>query len=191
MEKVAPVDYPILDVLAKRWSPRAFASTPIPTATLKTILEAARWAPSCFNEQPWQIHVAEKGSGKFAGLAAAMTPGNQAWAPTAPVLFTVVASMTFAHNGKPNRHAYYDCGQAIAHLSVQATAEGLVLHQMGGFDREKVEKLLNLTEGQEAVALMAVGYPGHLEQLSPELQKKETASRTRKVQSEFVFGLDA
>lgn len=189
MKKVTPVDYPILDVLAERWSPRAFASTPIKSATLNTILEAARWAPSCFNEQPWRIHVAEKGSVKFAGLAAAMTPGNQAWAPTAPVLLTVVASMTFAHNGKFNRHAYYDCGQAIAHLSVQATVEGLVLHQMGGFDREKVEHLLDLPEGQEAVALIAVGYPGDLEQLSPDLQTKETAPRTRKSQSEFVFGL--
>src|SRR5262249_34891150 len=133
-EKIAPSDVPIAPWLAQRWSPRAVASRPVEPETLRIVLEAARWAPSCFNEQPWRYLLFDQRAP--AGLEAARSclVGANAWAKKPPVLLISVVRDNFTHNGKPNRTAQHDVGLASENLVLQATELGLVTHQMAGFD---------------------------------------------------------
>src|SRR3954451_12609855 len=122
MDKHGKTDYPLHELLLKRWSPRAFADKPVPADVLLRLLEAARWAPSSFNEQPWAFLVATKDKpDEYAKLLGCLVPGNQAWAKAAPVLMLTAAYHAFAKNGKPNRHAFHDVGLAMSQLTVQAT----------------------------------------------------------------------
>ncbi len=136
MEKPADAQYPIHDLIKRRWSPRAFSDRPVERDILRSLLEAARWAPSSNNEQPWNFIVATKDDqAEFSRLLSCLVEGNSLWAQHAPVLMVSVARMSFEDDGKPNRHAFHDVGQAVANLIVQATTLGLMVHQMAGLGR--------------------------------------------------------
>lgn len=188
MEKPAPHNYPLHSLIAHRWSPRAFLDQPVESGKICSMLEAARWAPSCFNEQPWRFIVGSVGQTPetHALLQQLLMEGN-AWAKKAPVLLLSVAKMTFAHNGKPNRHAYHDVGLATENMVLQALDLGLQAHQMAGFYTDKATELLGIPLDYESVAMMAVGYPGKPEQLQGDLQKRELSPRERNPLQEMVF----
>ena len=188
MEKLAVTHYPIHELLRRRWSPRAFSSRPVKPDTLRSLLEAARWAPSSYNEQPWSFIVATKeDEAEYARLLSCLVEGNIQWAQHAPVLMVSVAKLHFDENGERNRHALHDVGQAVANLIVQATALGLVVHQMAGILPEKVRALYGVPEQYEPVAGIALGYPGDPQSLTEGLRQRELAPRERKPLTEFVF----
>ena len=146
-------------LLEKRFSPYAFSPRPVEPEKLRKLFEAARLAPSSYNEQPWRFVVARREGGEaFDRLAQTLVDQNRRWAQNAPVLVLSVAKVDFTHNGQPNRHASHDVGQAAAYLTLQATELGLYVHQMAGFDSAKARQLLNIPEGCEPAAMMALGY---------------------------------
>lgn len=181
-------DHTIHELIRARWSPRAFATRPVEAEKVAQLLEAARWAASSYNDQPWQFIVTtaarQAGYGK---LMSCLVPDNQSWAATAPVLILTVARLAFEHNGKPNRHAIYDLGQAVGTLLVQATALGLHAHQMAGFDAELARRLFRIPAGHEPMAVAAVGYLGDAARLPPGVEEKDPATRERKAVAEFAF----
>ncbi len=188
MEKLAKTTFPIHDLLARRRSPRAFSGRPVELEKLRSLLEAARWAPSSFNEQPWAYLVATREDpGEHARLLSVLVEGNVAWAQRAPILMLSIAKLIFERSGKPNRHAFHDVGMASASLVFQATALGLVVHQMAGFSVEKARELYSIPEGWEPVAAIAVGYQGEPDSLPEPIRQKELAPRTRKPLDQFVF----
>ena len=187
MQKPAETAHPIHDLLARRWSPRAFADRPVPPDILCSLWEAARWAPSSANQQPWSFLVAAKDDPQeFARMLDCLVEGNQIWAKQAPVLMISVAAKLDRDND-PNAHAWYDVGQAVADLSVQATAAGLFVHQMAGILPDKIRELYQIPDSHEPVTGLALGYPGNPEQLPDKLRQRELAPRTRKPIGEFVF----
>ncbi len=187
MQKPAPTNFPVHNLIRDRWSPRAFAGKPVEPSVLASLFEAARWAPSSNNEQPWAYLVATKDdSENFAKTLSVLVEFNAAWAKDAPVLVIAVSRLNF-QNGTPNRNAFYDTGAATALLSVEATARGLAVHQMAGFDHAKAKQVFEIPEDWVPVAAMAVGYPGDPESLSQKLRDREVAPRTRKSLSEFVM----
>jgi nitroreductase len=187
-DKTAVTDHAISEVLAKRWSPRAFADKPVTNETISQLFEAARWAPSAFNEQPWRFMVATKEHPtEYQKVLSCLVEFNQMWAQSAPVLLIVVASENFERNGKPNHHAWYDTGQAMATLTVQATILDLYIHQMAGFSPEKARETFNIPAGYEAIAAAAIGYMGDADQLPDQMRQGELAPRTRKALSEVLF----
>ena len=188
MEKLAPSDFPVHELIRERWSPRAFADKPVPQDVLRSIFEAARWAPSSFNEQPWAYIVATKDDKEnFEKMLSVLVDFNVQWAKSAPVLALAVAKLAFANNNAPNRNAQYDTGAATALLSVEATARGLAVHQMAGFDAEKARKVFEIPKGWEPIAALAIGYPGDPASLPAPLKDREMAPRTRKPIAEFVM----
>ncbi len=188
MEKPAVTQYPIHDLLRKRWSPRAFSDRRVEPDRLRSLLEAARWAPSSNNEQPWSFIVATKeNEAEHGRLLGCLMEGNVPWAQHAPVLMVSVARKSFEENGTPNRHAFHDVGQAVADLSVQATALGLVVHQMAGFHPDKVSELYGIPKEFEPVAAIALGYPGDPDTLPERYKQRELAPRERKPLTEFVY----
>ena len=190
MEKPAETEHAVHELIRRRWSPRAFASRAVEPEKLRSVLEAARWAASCFNEQPWSFIVAAKETegDAYERLLSCLVEANALWAGRAPVLMISVARLNFKRNDKPNRHAFHDTGQAAAHLALQATALGLAVHQMAGFDVSKAREQFNIPEGFEPVAAIAVGYPGDPEVLPEDLRAKELGPRARRPLEEFVFG---
>lgn len=188
IEKPAENQFPIHELIRERWSPRAFSAEMVEPEKLLSLFEAARWAASCFNEQPWSFIVATKDKGEeFARVLGCLVEANARWAQHAPVLMLSVASLNFAHNGKPNRHAFHDVGQAVASLTVQATALGLVVHQMAGFSPAKARTEFAIPDDYEAVAAIALGYQGDPASLPDDLRQKELAPRTRRTADSFVF----
>ena len=188
MEKPAATQYPIHDLLRRRWSPRAFSDQRVEPGKLRSLWEAARWAPSSYNEQPWAFIVATKeDEAEYARLLSCLVEGNIQWAQHAPVLMVSVARLSFEEDGNPNRHAFHDVGQAVANLIVQATALGLVVHQMAGIFPDKIRELYGIPEGYEAVAGIALGYPGDPAALPERLRLRELAPRSRKPIQDFVF----
>jgi len=188
MEKPAETAYPIQDLLRRRWSPRAFANQPVEPEQLCSLLEAARWAPSSFNEQPWSYIVATQDSpAEYDRLLSCLAEGNQQWAQSAPVLMLSVAKLYFERNGKENRHAFHDVGLSSENLVIQATALGLFVHQMAGFDVDKARQLYGIPDRYEPVAAFALGYPGDPASLPDNLREREQAPRTRKLLDTFVF----
>jgi nitroreductase len=187
-EKVASTQYPVIDLIKNRWSPRAFSSNPIEEDKIMSLLEAARWAPSCFNEQPWNFILFKKENREeFNKIIDALSPRNQLWAKTAPLIMLSVAKIDFEQSGKLNRHALHDVGAAVTNLTFQATSLGLYVHQMAGFDSEKAKNLFNIPDSYEPVSAIAVGYYGNIEDLPEEFKKAESANRSRKPISDFVF----
>lgn len=188
MKKTATSDFPLHELIAERWSPRAFTDQPVEADKLGSLFEAARWAASCFNEQPWSFLVATREDTEgFEKLASCLMEGN-AWAKDAPVLMLSVARLTFARNDKPNRHAQHDVGLAVGNLSVQAQAMGLCLHQMGGFDADRAREVLGIPDDFEPMAMIALGYQGEASALPDALREREAAARERKDVGSFVFG---
>jgi nitroreductase len=188
MEKPADTQHPIHDLLKRRWSPRAFSDQPIEAETLCMLFEAARWAPSSNNEQPWRFIVANKDNEtEWNRLLACLVEGNRKWAYRAPVLILSVASLNFQEDSTPNRHALHDTGMAVENLVLQATALGLSAHQMAGFDVEKARADLKIPSGYEPVAMIAVGYQGDLNSLPDRLRERELQPRSRQPISEWTF----
>ena len=188
MKKLAPSQHPIHELIAGRWSPRAFSDKALEPAVLRSLFEAARWAPSSNNEQPWAYIVATKDSQEdFARILGTLVEFNQNWAKHAPVLAIAVAELAFAKNGAPNRNAQYDVGAATALLSVEATARGLFVHQMAGFDVEKARQVLSIPTGWDPIAALAIGFPGDHSTLPQPYRDREVAPRIRKSISEFVM----
>ena len=188
MEKPAPNDHPIEEIIRRRWSPRAFSNRAVEPEKLKSLFEAARWAPSSFNEQPWSYIIATSDKpDEYAQMLSCLTEKNQQWARLAPVLMVAVAKLNFDKTGKPNRHAFHDVGLATGTMLVQATALGLFVHQMAGFSIERVRETYGLPEGFEPVAAIAVGYPADPEALPEPFREQEVAPRRRKPISDFVF----
>lgn len=188
IEKLAETEHPIHDLLQRRWSPRAFAGRAVEPEKLRSLMEAARWAPSSFNEQPWSFIVATKEEPvEYERLLGCLVEGNMQWARNAPVLMLSLAKLHFDRNGQPNRHAFHDVGLAVENLVLQATALGLAVHQMAGFHVEKARELYGVPEGVEPVAAIAVGYPGDPESLPEPLRERERAPRNRKPLDAFVF----
>ena len=188
MTNAAPADFPINDLLAHRWSPRAFADRPVDAATLRQLFEAARWAASCFGEQPWFYLVAAREKPEeFQKMLACLVEFNQVWAKAAPVLAISVARAGLKKDGSPNRLAWHDVGAASASLSIEATALGLYVHQMGGFDPNRAREAYGIPPGYDAVAAIAIGYLGDPASLPEKLRERELAPRTRKPMSDFVF----
>jgi nitroreductase len=187
MHKPAPTDFPIHDLIRDRWSPRAFADKPVAPVVLASLFEAARWAPSSYNVQPWAYLVATKDDAEnFAKMLSVLVEFNAGWAKEAPVLVLAVAGLKLL-DGNPNRNAFYDTGAATALLSVEATARGLGVHQMAGFDSAKAKTVFDIPADWEPIAALAIGHPGHPDSLSQGLRDREVAPRTRKPLSEFVM----
>lgn len=187
MEKPADNQYSIHDLLRQRWSPRAFDERRIEPEKLRSLFEAARWAPSSNNGQPWRFLVAVKeNKAEYDRLFNCLVEGNQQWASRAPVLLLSVATLQF-EDGSMNRHALHDTGMAAENLVIQATAIGLVAHQMAGFRIDQARADCQIPEGYEPVAMMAVGYPGDPAQLSDRLRVREVQPRARKAVTEFVY----
>ncbi|MGW4929323.1 nitroreductase family protein [Agromyces sp. NPDC004153] len=177
---------PLIHPLVERWSPRAYDPTAeVSTDVLRTILEAARWAPSANNTQPWRFIVARRGSDAFTTVHDALMGFNQAWADSAAVLIVNIAETADAE-GKPRPWARYDLGQAVAHLTVQAQHEGLHTHQMGGFDGARIGQAFGLADHLEVVSITAIGVLGDVDALPEPLREREVAPRMRKPLDELV-----
>ncbi|GAA4371988.1 nitroreductase family protein [Hymenobacter koreensis] len=185
--KPATVTYPVHELIRNRWSPRAFADKPVSQETLEQVLEAASWAFSAMNEQPWRYIYAHKADTEaFNRILDCLVPANQAWAKHAPVLMISLVK-THYDNGQLNRTAMHDVGAANATLFLEATALDLHGHVMGGFDFAKTQEVFNLPPTLEPVAFLALGYVGQAEQLDEPFRSRETAARSRKPLADFAF----
>jgi nitroreductase len=182
----APVE--LHDLIKERRSSLAYSERPVGPEEIRNLLEAARWAASSYNQQPWHFIVATKDDHReYERLLGCIVPANALWARNAQVLMLSVAKLAYDANGAPNRHALHDVGQATANLALQATALGLAVHQMGGFDMERARKDFRIPEGYEPVAAIAIGYPGDPESLPESLRERASAPRTRRELGDFVF----
>jgi len=171
-----------------RWSARSFADREVSLADLKRVFEAARWAASSYNEQPWRFLVGTRNSSTYKKIFSTLIGFNQSWATTAPVLILGVSSTRFAHNGSENRNALYDLGAAASYLTLQASELGLTTHQMAGFDQEAARKAFEIPENYSLGAVIALGYQGEPSALGNQnLVDMEISPRTRRPLSEFVF----
>lgn len=189
--KHAAADHEVLDLIRERWSPRAYdSSRPIEDDTFMRLVEAARWAPSSRNEQPWRFVVvdARRDVEAHAALVATLSKGNQAWAPKAPLLVVVCVKLLVGDTAEANRHAYYDTGHAVALFTMQAQALGLGVRQMEGFDRPQASVALGVPADYEIAVVMAVGYPGAPETLEMERHRElEVTPRSRRPAAASVF----
>ena len=189
--KHAASDHDILDVIRRRWSPRAFdADRDVMPADLRTMFEAARWAPSSFNEQPWRFVVANRRRTPeaFDALIRTLLPNNEGWARHAPVLILVAIRTMLNRTGGQNQHAWYDAGQAVGYLTLQATSLGLSIRQMEGFDRDAARAACAVPGDFDPIVVMAVGYTGDPGALVTERHRvAEVQPRERQPVSDFVF----
>jgi nitroreductase len=188
MKNPAPTDHDVHELIRERWSPRAFINRAVELEKLLSILEAARWAASCFNEQPWFFLVAEReNAAEFDRMLDCLVPANQVWAKEAPVLIISVANLRFRRNEKPNRHAQHDLGLATSQLILQATALGLAVHPMAGFDGDKARQAYEIPDHHDPMAALALGYPGEADSLPEGLRENEKSPRRRRPIAEFVY----
>jgi len=185
--KHGTTDVPVEEIFLRRWSPRAFAKQAVADRDLKAAFSAGGWAASCFNEQPWRFLVGRKGDSAWTRILDALVASNQAWASSAPVLYASFAKRTFTLNDQPNRVAQHDVGAASAQIALQATALGLYVHGMVGFDPEKLRSAFKVPDDFESVACWALGYRGDPDDLSERLKQREIEPRQRKPLSDWVF----
>ena len=189
MRKKADTTHPVLEVIADRWSPYGLDSRPVPPADLLSILEAARWAASSFNEQPWRFVVATSEDGElYDRVRSCLNEHNQDWAGQAPVLMLGIYKKTFTHNGKPNGVALHDLGLAAATLTLEATARGLSVHQMAGILPDKAREEFAVPEDFDVVTAFAIGYAADPSVLPDALRERDTKPRSRKPLKEIVIG---
>ena len=190
--KPATTRVKIHDIIQERWSPRSFnPDKPVSHDDLLALLEAARWSPSCFNDQPSRFLVCVKAADEISwqNALAVLVEKNRRWAKNAPVLMLAVAMENFNHNGQPNRWAMYDTGAASVSLCLQATAMGMIVHQMGGFDAELCREQFNLPQHCTPMSVIAIGYQAEADALSDEFKQRELAERTRaNFDERFYFG---
>ncbi len=189
MHKRATPAHPIHDLIAGRWSPYAFADRPVSDDDLRSLLEAARWAASSYNEQPWSYIVATKRNpAEYERLLSCLVEANQVWAKAAPVLALGCTSLNFARNSTPNPAAVHDLGLASASLTWEATARGLSVHQMIGIVPAKARQLYRIPEQVQPFTGLAIGYPADPSILPEGYRERDLAARQRKPLAEFVFG---
>ncbi len=188
MHKPAATQYPVHELIRERWSPRAFSETAVSPEILRSLFEAARWAPSSNNEQPWAFLVGTRGDGDtFKKILGTLVEFNQTWAKHAPVLAIAVSELAFAKNRHSNRNAFYDTGAAVSRLTTEATSRELFVHQMAGFDPLKAIEDFAIPNGWEPIAVLAIGYAGDPQTLPDALRERELAPGTRKPLQEFVM----
>ncbi len=190
MQKPAITQVAINDTIANRWSGRAYDDSQVVShEQMIAMLEAARWAPSCYGDQPWRFVVLNKNTNPQSWQQAfdCLSPGNQTWAINAPVLLVVCADSLFQHNQQPNRWAQYDTGAAVENLCLQATSMGLMAHQMGGFNADAARQSFIIPEQYTLMAIISIGYPAQIETLEGEVLTRETAQRTRRQLNELFF----
>lgn len=187
--QIEVIDNPhsVLDLIVRRRSLRAYSDAPLTTTQINTLFEAARWAPSSVNEQPWQYIYAVRGQDLWDVIFETLNEGNRTWAKDAPLLVVSLARTTFSRNGRPNPSAIYDLGGANAILSLQATAMGLNVHQMGGYDHAMLRQALRVPSEVELGVVMAIGLPGDADQLPEPLRERERLPRVRRPVSDFVM----
>ncbi len=187
MNKPAHTEHDIHPLIRARWSPRAFDSRPIDAGQMLSLFEAARWSPSGGNNQPWAfVLFLADGSEQRRQIEDALTGNNREWAPRAPALILAVA-LPHPRVGKIGPYSYYDLGQAVAQLTIQATSMGLFVHQMAGFEADKARQAAALPDDCEPMVVIAIGHYGDVNSLSETLREREAAPRVRKPISEFVF----
>jgi nitroreductase len=188
MEKPADNQYPIHDLVRRRWSPRAFAERAVEPDRIQSLFEAARWAASAFNEQPWRFLIASREHpAEFQRMLECLVEGNRVWAQYAPLIGLTVVRTELSRNDRPNRNATHDLGLAMGNLSLQATALGLAVHQMGGVHHELIRSKYDIPDAFEPVNGFAVGYPGDADQLTGDLLEAELEPRTRRPIDEIVY----
>ncbi len=188
IENLAQTRVPIDSLLQRRRSPRAFSEQPVEPEKLLSLFEAARWSPSSANEQPWNFIAATKDDHEtYSRLFECLSERNRQWAHRAPMLVLVVARLHYETTGTPNKHAWYDAGQSVAQLTVQATSVGLSVRQMGGFNGEKARELFAVRDSFAPVIILAIGYADTPDALPHDLREREVAPRTRKSLESFVF----
>ncbi len=189
MGKSISTDHPVHQLIAERWSPYAFSERPVAEADLRSLLEAARWAASSYNEQPWSFIVATKDRAEeFEAVLSCLVEPNQAWAQATPVLMLCCSSTEFSRNGKPNGSAIHDLGLAAGNICLEATARGLSVHQMAGILPDRARALFAIPDSVQVVTAMAIGYAAPPSDPPSEFHDRDAAARQRKRLSQFVFG---
>ena len=185
------LNHPIAKMIADRWSPCAFSGQDVPNEILRSLFEAARWAASSYNEQPWRYMVATLANPfDYDRLLSCLVEGNQGWAKTAPVLALGCVAEHFTKNGKPNAAAEHDLGAASTSLALEATARGLVVHQMIGILPDRARELFQIPEGFKPLTGLAIGYPGDPNTLPEKIRQRDLNPRSRNPLKEFVYGLE-
>lgn len=185
-----PAVHDVQPVFRLRWSPYSYdRDRPVSTADLESLFEAARWAMSSFNAQPWRYVVGVRGRSDetWQGVFDTLVDANRRWARNVPVLALGLAELDFEHNGKPNRHAAHDLGAASASLALEAAARGLAVHQMGGFSADRARDVFDLPEGIEPYTAIAIGYPAGPGTGDEELEERDRGERKRKPLSDLVI----
>ena len=187
--KQAQPAHPVQELIAKRWSPYGFEDRAVSQADLRSLFEAARWAPSSYNEQPWSYILATKETAEeFERVLSCLVEGNQTWANAAPVLAIACVSLNFTRNGKPNAAAIHDLGLAAGNLCLEATARGLCVHQMIGILPDKARAVFKVPQNVQPLTALAIGYAADPGALPDMLKQRDLAPRSRKTLAEFVFG---
>ncbi len=190
LEKNAITAAPIHELLERRWSPRAYdKSKPVSRAQILSLIEAARWAPSCNGDEPWRYLLWNRADDEAGWQKAfdTLSENNKKWCANVPVLMLSCAGSVFGHSGKPNRHTQHDTGMASLNLSLQAVALGLIAHQMGGFDSEKIRAAFSIPAEYTLMAMLAVGYQADPSVLPEDVKAKELTPRKRKPVGECFF----
>jgi nitroreductase len=183
----AKTDYPISEIIARRWSARAFSTRPVENSKLLSILEAARWAPSSRNEQPWRYIVFTNNNPEMLEKAQSVLKEINDYAKRAPILICAIAKKTYSENGNPNRLHFHDLGAANENMFLEAFNQGLIMHEMGGFDVQKAREVFNVPEDYEVGIMIAIGYQDTHHVLPYRLREKAFTPRVRKPLSEIVF----
>ena len=189
MIKKARTDHPVQEAIASRWSPYGFTGKPVPKEELCSLFEAARWAASSYNEQPWSYLVAvREDAEEFEKALSCLNEANRAWASSAPVLGFGIASLRFSRNDRANRVALHDLGLASANLCIEAAARGISIHQMAGILPDRVRDIYEVPEHHEVVTGLVIGYAADAQQLSEPYKQRDLTPRSRKPLNRFVFG---
>ncbi len=186
--EVRAADHPVDKIFLDRWSPRAMSGEPVSQEDLMTLFEAARWAPSSFNNQPWRMLYARRDTAHWSLFFGLLVAGNQAWAKDAGALVLFISKKTFDYNGKPSITHRFDAGAAWENLALQGSLKGLVVHGMQGFDYERARTELQIPEDFQVEAMIAIGHPGQLENLPEDIRKKEAPSDRRKLEQTICEG---
>lgn len=187
--KKPDLENPVQEFVAKRWSPVSFDGRAIDRAELLSIFEAARWAPSAFNEQPWRYIVASREDGEaFEALLSCLVDSNRAWAEHASAVALGVTANTFARNGKTNAYARHDLGLASGQLCAEAAAREVQVHQMAGILPDKAREIYSIPENFEAVTALALGYPGENTELDESIRDRDQQARSRRPLGATLFG---
>jgi nitroreductase len=187
--KIAKTQYSVNEIIKNRWSARSFAQKPIEEEKLLAIFEAASWAPSANNEQPWNYLYATKESSSFEKIWSCLSSGNQPWTKHAYVLAVSLGRKTFSGNGKENHWTAHDVGMANAQLLLQAASMQIYAHPMAGYDKQKLKEVLNLSIDVEPYCVFSLGYLGEAENLDEPYRTRELTARTRKPMEDWLTRL--